>query len=213
MCSAFAKRVVGCGILVAALSLSTICCAQQQVIPVWPGGAPGSESWTQKEETTTLPAMAAGGPLIRNVTHPTLTVFPPDPSKANGTAVIVCPGGGFLFLSWESEGTEVAEWLSAHGIAAFVLKYRLVDTGPRAEDFRKAVTALFNPRDPGNAAAMAGMRKAMPFAFADGRQFPVQGQPLLALEELPGGKGPQGGTLGEQRQSMPRGLPRGVEPP
>jgi len=170
MCSAFAKRVGGCGIFVATLSLSTICRAQQQVIPVWPGAAPGSESWTQREETTTLPPMAAGGPLIRNVTHPTLTVFPPDPSKANGTAVIVCPGGGFLFLSWESEGTEVAEWLSAHGIAAFVLKYRLVDTGPRAEDFRKAVTALFNPRDPGNAAAMAGMRKAMPFAFADGRQ-------------------------------------------
>jgi acetyl esterase/lipase len=175
MRSAFAKRVAGGGILVAALSLSTICRAQQQVIPLWPGAAPGSESWTQKEETTTLPPMAAGGPLIRNVTQPTLTVFPPDPSKANGTAVIVCPGGGFHFLSWESEGTEVAKWLGTHGIAAFVLKYRLVDTGPTAEDFRKAVMALFNPaasagRPAGGNGLPESMRKVMPFAIADGRQ-------------------------------------------
>ena len=145
MPSVFTKRVVCCGSLAGALVLSTICRAQQQVIPVWPGTAPGSETWTQKEETTTLPPMAAGGPLIRNVTQPTLTIFLADLSLANGTAVVVCPGGGFHFLSWESEGTEVAKWLSAHGIAAFVLKYRLVDTGPTADDFRKAVWALFGP--------------------------------------------------------------------
>jgi acetyl esterase/lipase len=175
MHSLFAQRVVRCGILAVVLALPTICRAQEQVIPVWPGAAPGSESWTQKEETTTLPPMAAGGQLIRNVTQPTLTVFPPDPSKANGTAVIVCPGGGFHFLSWESEGTEVAKWLSTHGVAAFVLKYRLVDTGPTAEDFRKAVMALFNP--PASAGRPAGgdglpesMRKVTPLAVADGRQ-------------------------------------------
>lgn len=172
---AFAKRVVRCGILAAVLAPSMICRAQQQVIPVWPGAAPGSETWTQKEETTTLPPLAAGGPLVRNVTQPTLTAFLPNPSIANGTAVIVCPGGGFHFLSWESEGTEVAKWLSAHGIAAFVLKYRLVNTGPTAEDFRHAVTALFNPT--GSAGHSAGahglpesMRMLTPLAIADGRQ-------------------------------------------
>jgi acetyl esterase/lipase len=175
MCSVFSKRVIRCGTLVAILALSTICRAQQQVIPVWPGAAPGSESWTQKEETTTLPPMAAGGPLIRNVTQPTLTAFLPNPSIANGTAVIVCPGGGFHFLSWESEGTEVAKWLSAHGIAAFVLKYRLVDTGPTAEDFRKAVMALFSPassgaRSAGGNGLPESMRKVAPLAIADGRQ-------------------------------------------
>lgn len=175
MPSVFTKRVVCCGSLAGALVLSTICRAQQQVIPVWPGAAPGSETWTQKEETTTLPPMAAGGPLIRNVTQPTLTIFLPDPSLANGTAVIVCPGGGFHFLSWESEGTEVAKWLSAHGIAAFVLKYRLVDTGPTADDFRKAVWALFSPPSSGARPAGGGglpesMRKILPLAVADGRQ-------------------------------------------
>jgi hypothetical protein len=54
MRSAFARRVSSCGILVAALPLSAICRTQQQVIPVWPGAAPGSEPWTQKEETTTI---------------------------------------------------------------------------------------------------------------------------------------------------------------
>lgn len=171
MCSVFAKRAVRCGILVAVLALPTICRAQEQVIPVWPGAAPGSETWTQKEETTHLPPLAAGGPLIRNVTQPTLTVFLPNPSVANGTAVIVCPGGGFHFLSWESEGTEVAKWLSAHGIAAFVLKYRLADTGPTDEDFRKALAALFSPGSSTHGSGLPeSMRKVAPFAIADGRQ-------------------------------------------
>jgi len=175
MRSVFTKRVVCCLSLAGALVLSTICRGEQQVIPVWPGAAPGSETWTQKEETTTLPPLAAGGPLIRNVTQPTLTIFLPDPSLANGTAVIVCPGGGFHFLSWASEGTEVAKWLSAHGISAFVLKYRLVDTGPTADDFRKAVWALFGPPGSGGRPAGSGglpesMRKILPLAVADGRQ-------------------------------------------
>ena len=168
-----AKLVFGCWVLAAFFAQALICRAQEQVIPLWPGVAPGSENWTQKEETTTLPPLAAGGPLVRNVTLPTLTAFPPNPSVAAGTAVIVCPGGGFHFLSWESEGTEVAKWLSAHGIAAFVLKYRLVDTGPTAADFQKAVKALFSPPS-SEAHSPSGlpepMRKVMPFAIADGRQ-------------------------------------------
>jgi len=174
MRSVIAKRVACCVSLAAALVLSTTCRAQQQVIPVWPGAAPGSETWTQKEETTKLPPMAAGGPLIRNVTQPTLTAFPPDPSLANGTAVIVCPGGGFHFLSWESEGTEVAKWLSARGVAAFVLKYRLIDTGPTQDDFRKSLQALFSPSSGAHSSGGGGlpesMRKVLPLAVADGGQ-------------------------------------------
>lgn len=143
--------------------------AQQQVIPVWAGVAPGSENWTQKEGTATLSARGNGSRLVRNVTQPTLTTFLPNPSLANGTAVIVCPGGGFHFLSWESEGAKVAEWLSAHGIAAFVLKYRLVDTGPTEEDFRNSVAAMFSSI--GKAGGLSEpMRGVMPLAIADGRQ-------------------------------------------
>ena len=57
----------------------------------------------------------------------TLTVFPADPSKANGTAVVICPGGAFFALSIDSEGFDVARWLNTKGVTCFVLKYRLVE--------------------------------------------------------------------------------------
>jgi acetyl esterase/lipase len=72
---------------------------------------------------------------VRNITRPTLTPYLPEPSAATGTGVVVAPGGGFLMLSWESEGTRVARWLQERGIAAFLLKYRLLDTGPTVESF------------------------------------------------------------------------------
>ena len=89
-----------------------------KVINIWPSVAPGSEQWKQKE--TTL----GSGPMQRivNVKTPTLTAYLPDPAKATGTAVIIAPGGGFLFLGTDTH--EVAEWLAARGIAGFVLKYR-----------------------------------------------------------------------------------------
>lgn len=63
-------------------------------------------------------------PLLRNVTSPTLTAYLPDPGEATGTAVIVAPGGAYIMLAIEHEGAEVARWLAARGVAAFVLKYR-----------------------------------------------------------------------------------------
>lgn len=63
----------------------------------------------------------------RNVTEPTLTVFLPEKSLASGAAVVICPGGGYSFLVMNNEGTGVAKELTKHGIAAFVLKYRLPD--------------------------------------------------------------------------------------
>jgi acetyl esterase/lipase len=89
-----------------------------KVINIWPGVAPGSEQWKQKE--TTL----VSGPMqtIVNVTTPTLTAYMPDRAKATSTAVIIAPGGGFIFLGTDTH--EIAEWLAARGIAGFVLKYR-----------------------------------------------------------------------------------------
>lgn len=76
-----------------------------------------------------------GDPMARNISTATLTPFLPEPGKANGTAVIVAPGGGFSWLSMGNEGWEVAEALAKQGIAAFVLKYRLNPTPPSLEDF------------------------------------------------------------------------------
>jgi dienelactone hydrolase len=98
----------------------------QEVIRLWEGKAPGSENWTHKESST---SSAGGIVTIRDVVDPSMTAYLPDPSTSNGIAVIVCPGGAFRALSWESEGISVARWLNKHGIAAFVLKYRLLKTG------------------------------------------------------------------------------------
>jgi acetyl esterase/lipase len=89
-----------------------------KVINIWPGVAPGSEQSKQKETMLTSGRMQS----IVNVTTPTLTAYLPDPAKATGTAVIIAPGGGFIFLGTDTH--EVAEWLAARGIAGFVLKYR-----------------------------------------------------------------------------------------
>ena len=105
----------------------------QPVIRLYPGAAPGSEHWTHQEQEGYEEAWQA--PVVYNVTDPTLIVFAPAPDQANGTAVVVCPGGGFHGLSIVLEGYEVARWLAARGITCFVLKYRLVECksgGPNA---------------------------------------------------------------------------------
>lgn len=95
----------------------------QTVIPLYAGKAPGSESWTWSEQSSTQNAFNAE--IIYNVTQPTLTAYLPTPELATGTAVIIAPGGAFHILSINSEGIEVAQWLNSKGVAAFVLKYRL----------------------------------------------------------------------------------------
>ncbi|MCU7549774.1 GDSL-type esterase/lipase family protein [Chitinophagaceae bacterium LB-8] len=98
--------------------------AQQKVIHLYNDNAPGSETWTwQEQENTKNPFNAR---VIYNVTQPTLTAYLPPAAMANGTAVIVAPGGGWHTLSIEPEGIDVAKWLNTKGVAAFVLKYRLV---------------------------------------------------------------------------------------
>jgi acetyl esterase/lipase len=112
--------------LVAVLFLSSAAfAADAKVLPLWPGVAPGSENWTQKEEQTKSPAGVLSN--VTNVVQPTLTVYLPESS--NGTGVIVCPGGGFNHLVMGKEGDEIARWLNSIGIAAFVLKYRIARTG------------------------------------------------------------------------------------
>ena len=70
----------------------------------------------------------AGGRIVRNVVSPTLTPVLPDPAKATGLAAIVAPGGAFRLLAIDIEGYEPARWLADHGVAAFVLKYRVLAT-------------------------------------------------------------------------------------
>ena len=62
---------------------------------------------------------------MRNIHNPSITVFLPSKEKANGTAVLICPGGGHRELVFKAEGTNAAQYLNSLGVAAFVLKYRL----------------------------------------------------------------------------------------
>lgn len=98
--------------------------AQEEIIELYDGNAPGSEDWNWNEQMQNNEFLNSR--LVFNVVRPTLTVYRAEESIANGTAVVICPGGGFHFLAIDYEGYEVAEWLSENGITAFVLKYRLV---------------------------------------------------------------------------------------
>lgn len=97
-------------------------------------GASQAESWHRQY----------GSAFARNVTVATLTPYLPDPAAANGTAVVVAPGGGFMTLSMENEGSEVAQALAKHGAAAFVLKYRLNQTPADLGAFQKSMAAMFS---------------------------------------------------------------------
>lgn len=108
-------------------------------------------------------SMGGDNRVIRNVSKPTLTPFLPDPAKATGAAVIVAPGGAFFMLSIDSEGYKAARWLADHGVAAFVLKYRLQETPPdrnaamavMAQRMKGAVTSTATPQTPPEALADA----------------------------------------------------------
>lgn len=100
--------------------------AQQKVIPLYNGAAPGSESWTWDEKFQDSNKNMFRTNVVYDVSKPTLTVYQPDPPVANGTAVIIAPGGGFHLLSINSEGIDVANWLVKKGITCFVLKYRVM---------------------------------------------------------------------------------------
>lgn len=93
----------------------------QPVLPLYTGTIPNSIPTSTQEKSTT----ENGNVHITNVVQPSLTVYVPPIGTANGTSVIVCPGGGYAFLSMTNEGTEIAQRLTGLGITVFVLKYRL----------------------------------------------------------------------------------------
>jgi acetyl esterase/lipase len=112
------------------------------VIPIWPEGVPG--------------AIQSGGPerildagRIENVHNPTLTVYPAPENLRNGTAVVICPGGGYVRLAFEHEGRAMAEWLNSLGVSAFILKYRLKEYGHPAplRDVLRSVRLLRSDAD------------------------------------------------------------------
>lgn len=100
----------------------------QEVLPLYPGAVPGAKTTPADYQETTV--MREGrGASITKVSQPTLTVYRAAKDKSKGTAVIVCPGGGYAALAIGHEGYQVAEQFAAMGVTAFVLKYRLPSDG------------------------------------------------------------------------------------
>ena len=94
-----------------------------QTIVLWPAGAPGSAGRSNEPETVRL--TERGEHIVSNVHAPSLLRYPPRGKQPGGAAVVVIPGGGHAELWMDHEGYRVARFLADHGIAAFVLKYRL----------------------------------------------------------------------------------------
>jgi acetyl esterase/lipase len=100
------------------LILGHVAVQAQTVIPLWKNGAPGFESRKNEPEI-------AKDYYVRNIHNPSLTVYLPPADKANGAAVVICPGGGHRLLVYTSEGIAPAKFYNSLGVTVFILKYRL----------------------------------------------------------------------------------------
>jgi dienelactone hydrolase len=118
----------------------------REEIRLWPDGAANALPGVGPESDYRASAgVTVGTTMLRNVSDPTLTVFEPAPGAANGSGVIVCPGGGYRILAWEHEGIDVANWFAERGYTAFLLKYRVAATPADPAEFA-AVRAAMDER-------------------------------------------------------------------
>jgi acetyl esterase/lipase len=131
--------------------------AEPLVVELWPGKAPG-DIGIKGEETSRIHQSPLVGPtkLITNVTKPTLTIYRPAREKNTGTAMVICPGGGYWDLYWELEGEEVAAWLNSVGMTGIILKYRC----PRRPGEVKGEPALGPQLDAQRAVSLVRSRAA-----------------------------------------------------
>jgi acetyl esterase/lipase len=111
-------RLLAPAMMVALAATALLRAQAPDVIPLWSAGAPGFEARRNEPEE-------AKDYWVKNIHNPSLTVFLPPKDKANGTAVVICPGGGHRELVFNAEGVEPAQYLANLGVTAFVLKYRL----------------------------------------------------------------------------------------
>jgi acetyl esterase/lipase len=111
--------------------------AEPPVVEIWPGKVPDETDHIGPERLRMSPALdrkqvevTEPTRMITDVTKPSITIYRPHKDKENGTAVLICPGGGYWNLYWQLEGEEVAEWLNSIGVTGILLKYRV----PRRPD-------------------------------------------------------------------------------
>lgn len=133
------------------------------VVGLWPGDAPEESGNVGAERTRLSPKLdrkqvevTEQTRLITDVTKPTLTVYRPAEEKETGTAMLICPGGGYWDLYWQLEGEEVAAWLNSIGVTGIILKYRV----PRRPDEPKGEPARRPLQDAQRAVSLARSKAA-----------------------------------------------------
>jgi acetyl esterase/lipase len=112
------SKILAPGLVAFIACVSIVRGGEPLMVPLWPNGAPGFENRRDEPEL-------ARDYWVRNIHNPSITVFLPPKEKANGAAVLICPGGGHRELVYKAEGVEPAGYFTNLGVAAFVLKYRL----------------------------------------------------------------------------------------
>ncbi len=166
-----------------------------QELALYPGVAPGSERWDYSE----LTIEGKSGPQVKNVVRPTLLYFPaPQPV---GTAMIVTPGGGNRTLMMSYEGFDIAKKLNAVGVDAFVLKYRLLHTGPGADTAEPATTGPQAGQNVRELAAADG-RRAVELIRTRAREFHLQPNRIGMIGFSAGG-GPIRGAMAAEASCRP----------
>lgn len=149
------KSLTRCVLFVALVGAAQ---AQQVItLPFTPGAGPVPDSYPEKQYFS----KTWNTEVVSNVTKPSLTVYQPPAWSANRAAVVICPGGGFMALSINSEGIDVAEWLASKGVTSFVLKYRLAHTG---DDATEEFMQLWKDKQQFGAI----LAKTVPLSIADG---------------------------------------------
>jgi acetyl esterase/lipase len=208
-----------------ALTSAGLCLGAEPPIRLWPGAAPGDKGGLGEEKDTTKPSdnLIAGRPVIRlgDVSVPTITVYRAPSDRNTGTAVVVCPGGGYNILAMDLEGTEVCEWLNSIGVTGVLLKYRVParEGGPRhaapLQDAQRAMGIVRSHAkdwaiDPGRIGVLGfsagGHLCAALSAAAGGRSYArvddaddVSCSPDFQMLIYPGGLVPHGGdSLGPE---------------
>ncbi len=164
------------------------------MIPLWQNGAPGFENLrAEPEEQKDY--------WVKNINNPSITAYFPPEGKSNGTAVIICPGGGHRLLVINAEGTEPAQFLNNLGITAFVLKYRLarvenspykVEIHPKEDAYRamrlvrsRAAEWHINPASIGMLGFSAGGEVVSLVAYGDGSGNENAADPVDRLNGKP----------------------------
>lgn len=145
----------------------------QEVVRIWTGDAPLAQPLGIAETSIKTRSGENDITVITNVSVPTMTVVRPAPGKANGTALLVLPGGAFMALAWDLEGTEVARWLADRGITAFILKYRVSALQPAPTQANPDFATLLKLLQPKRKLAVADAGQAVALIRRDAARYGI----------------------------------------